>query len=181
MTQDPTQTKSKPTTQPLTPPPELPAPPSRQREPLPSWWRWAFLVAGLVVIAGVVLLLTRAPNPASDTRPVEIVKGFADAIVAKDADKMLGFVEPTVYRREIGPEVRAYVEYLQDVRFDNARYELLDNDGQRAHVRWTATMHYTLNLGSETKSGDRPVDTIFELTKFEGNWYLHSAKLPRSQ
>jgi len=178
MTQEPTQTKSKPTTQPLTPPPELAVSSPPHRAPLPGWWRWAFLAAVLVVIAGVVLLLTRPPNPASDTRPVELVKGFTDAIVAKDADKMLSYVEPTVYRREIGPEVRSYVEYLQDVRFDNARYELLDNDGQRAHVHWTANMHYTLDLGSETKSGDRPIDMVFELTKFEGNWYLHSAKLP---
>jgi hypothetical protein len=177
MTQEPTQTKSKPTTQPLTPPPELSAPAPR-RAPLPRWWAWAFLAAVVALIGGGALLRTRAPDPLSDTRPVELVQGFAAAIVAKDADKMLGFVEPTVYRREIGPEVRAYVEYLQDVRFDNARYELLDNDGERAHVRWTATMHYTLNLGDETKTGDRAIDTIFELTKFEGNWYLHSAKLP---
>ncbi len=178
MTREPTTGERKPTTQPLTPPPELSLPDTPRRRPLPAWWRWAFLAAVVVLAGGAVLLLTRAPNPLSDTRPVELVQGFAAAIEAKDADKMLGFVEPTVYRREIGPEVRAYVEYLQEVRFDNSRYELLDNDGARAHVRWTATMHYTLNLGSETKSGERPIDTIFELTKFEGNWYIHSAKLP---
>jgi hypothetical protein len=178
MTQEPTPTRSKPTTQPLTPPPELGALTAPRRAPLPRWWSWAFIAAALVLLGGGALLLTRTPDPMSDTRPVELVQGFAAAIAAKDADKMLGYVEPTVYRREIGPEVRAYVEYLKEVRFDNARYELVDNDGQRAHVRWTATMHYVLDLGDETKSGDRPIDTTFELTKFEGNWYLHSAKLP---
>ena len=179
MTQEPTQTRSKPITQPLTPlepaPPEPPA-----RAPLPGWWRWAVLATGLILVAGAVLLLTRTPDPLSDARPVETVKGFADAIAAKDADKMISFIEPTEYAKEITPEIRAYVEYLQDVRFDNSRYELLDSDGQRAHVRWTATMHYTLDLGDETKTGERPIDTVFELTKFEGNWYLRSAKLPNT-
>ena len=52
------------------------------------------------------------------------------------------------------------------------------NDGERAHVRWTATMQYTLNLGDTRKSGERTIDTTFELTKFEGTWYLRNAKLP---
>lgn len=122
----------------------------------------------------------RAADPArGDTQPIEVVKGFAAAIEAKDADRLLALVEPTVYRREISPEVRAYVEYLEEVRFDNPRYELLDNDGERAHVRWTANMVYTLNLGDERKSsGERPIDMTFELAKFEGVWYLHSAKMP---
>ena len=177
MTQKPTQ--AKPTTQPLTPPPGLGALAERPRPRLPRWWGWAFLVAASVLVGGAVLLITRPADPLSDTRPVELVKNFTSAIEAKDATRMLSYVEPTVYRREISPEVRAYVEYLQEARFENARYELLDNDGGRAHVRWTALMHYTLNLGSQTKSGDRPIDTVFELTKFEGNWYLHSATLPK--
>ncbi|MBK9943921.1 MAG: hypothetical protein U0Z44_04930 [Kouleothrix sp.] len=171
-------TTRKPVTQPLTPPPELLAREQRPRTPLPGWWRWALLAAVLVLAGGVALLLLRSNDPRADTRPIEVVKGFAAALAAKDADAMLGYVEPTVFRREISPEVRAYVEYLEAVRFDNPRYELLDNDGERAHVRWTATMQYTLNLGDTRKSGERTIDTTFELTKFEGTWYLRNAKLP---
>jgi hypothetical protein len=47
-------------------------------------------------------------------------------------------------------------------------------------VRCTATLYYTLDLGRETKSGERPIDTTFELTKFEGTWYLRSATLPKA-
>lgn len=169
----------KPTTQPLTPPPELLAPSATPRGRLPAWWRWAVVGAALLLAAGLALLLLRANDPRADTRPIDVVKGFVAAIEAKDADAMLAFVEPTIYRREIGPEVRAYVEYLEQVRFESPRYELLDNDGDRAHVRWTATMHYTLDLGDERKTGDRPLDTTFELAKFEGTWYLHSAKIPQ--
>lgn len=170
-------TARKPTTQPLTPPPEL-APPPPPRPALPRWWRWALLAGALLLAVGVALLLLRNADPRGDTRPIEVVKGFAAAIEAKDADRLLALVEPTIYRREISPEVRAYVEYLEQARFENARYELLDNDGERAHVRWTANMIYTLNLGDERKSGERPIDMTFELAKFEGQWYLHSAKMP---
>ena len=129
-------------------------------------------------------------NRSADTSPLDEPAEFeADdvpsaavplALEARDATKMLSYVEPTVFRREISPEIRAYVEYLKEIHFTDVRYTLIDSDGERAHVRWVATMAYTLNLGSETKSGERPIDTTFELTKFEGTWYLRSAVLPKA-
>jgi hypothetical protein len=168
MTQEPTTAERKRDTQPLTPPPELLAPSPDRRARPPGPWRWAILIAGLALLAIVAFLLTRPADPLSDPRPVEVVQGFAAALEARDASKMLSYVEPTIFRREISPEIRAYAEYLKEVRFTNARYTLIDNDGERAHVRWTATMVYTLDLGSQTKSGERPIDTTFELIKFEG-------------
>ena len=131
-------------------------------------------------LAVVVFLLTRPSDPLSDSRPVGVVQGFAAALEARDVSKMLSYVEPTIFRREISPEIRAYVEYLKEVRFTDASYTLIDSNGERAHVRWSATMAYTLDLGSQTKSGTRPIDTTFELTKFEGTWYLRSAVLPKA-
>jgi len=180
MAQEPTTAEHKRDTQPLTLPPELPAPRAARRARMPGPWRWAILVAGIALVASVIFLLTRPADPLSDTRPVEVVQGFAAAIEARDASKMLSYVEPTIFRREISPEIRAYVEYLKEVRFTNVSYTLLDSDGERAHVRWNATMVYTLDLGSQTKSGERPIDTTFELTKFEGTWYLRSAVLPKA-
>jgi hypothetical protein len=180
MSQEPTTTERKRDTQPLTPPPEMLARSAARQARVPGPWRWAILVAGVALIAGVAFLLTRPADPLSDARPVEVVQGFAAAIEARDVSKMLSYVEPTIFRREISPEIRSYIEYLKDVRFTNARYTLLDSDGERAHVRWTATMIYTLDLGSQTKSGERPIDTTFELTKFEGTWYLRSAVLPKA-
>jgi hypothetical protein len=166
-----------PTTERLAPAAPL-APPVVRRAGPPGPLRW-ILPGGAVVLAlALVFLLTRPSDPMSDTRPVEVVRGFAAAIEARDASGMLAFVEPTVYRREISPEIRAYAEYLQAASFENARYELLDSDGEVAHVRWTATMRYTLGMGGEARSGERPIDTTFELRKIEGSWYLHGAKLP---
>jgi hypothetical protein len=179
MSQEPATAERKRDTQPLTMPPELPAPSAARRPRLPGPWRWAILVGGIVVLLGVVIVLTRPADPMSDTRPVEVVQNFAKAIEARDATAMLSYVEPTIFRREISPEIRSYVEYLKEVRFTDARYTLVDSDGERAHVRWSATMAYTLDLGSQTKSGERPIDTTFELTKFEGTWYLRSAVLPK--
>jgi hypothetical protein len=180
MTQEPTTAERKRDTQPLTMPPEPLAPSARRPARMPGPWRWAIVAAGVALIASVALLLTRPADPLSDTRPVEVVQGFAAALEARDVSKMLSYVEPTIFRREISPEIRAYVEYLKEVRFTNAQYTLIDSDGQRAHVRWTATMAYTLDLGSQTKSGERPIDTTFELTKLEGAWYLRSAALPKT-
>jgi len=180
MSQEPTTAERKRDTQPLTLPPEPLAPSADRRPRVPSAWRWAILAVGIVLVVGVVIVLTRPIDPMSDTRPVEVVQSFAKAIEARDASAMLSYVEPTIFRREISPEIRAYVEYLKEVRFTDARYTLIDSDGERAHVRWSATMAYTLDLGSQTKSGERPIDTTFELTKFEGTWYLRSAVLPKA-
>ena len=180
MTQDPTTAERKRDTQPLTLPPEPLAPGAERRPRVPSAWRWIILLAGVALIATVAFALTRPADPLSDTRPVEVVQGFAAALEARDASKMLTYVEPTIFRREISPEIRAYVEYLKEVHFSNASYTLVDSDGERAHVRWTATMAYTLDLGSQTKSGERAIDTTFERTKVEGTWDLRSAVLPKA-
>ena len=179
MSQESTTAERKRDTQPLTMPPELLAPSADRRGRVPEPWRWAILVAGIALVAGVVFVLTRPANPLTDPRPIEVVQGFASALEARDVSKMLSYVEPTIFRREISPEIRAYVEYLKEVRFTEASYTLIDSDGERAHVRWNANMAYTLDLGSQTKSGTRPIDTTFELTKFEGTWYLRSAVLPK--
>ena len=179
MTQDPT-TKRKPATQPLTPPPAPLAPNDRGRASQGGPWSWAIGAMVVVLIVGALVFLTRPPDPRADGRPVEVVKGFVSAVEAKDASQMLSYVEPTVLKKEIGPEIRAYVEYIDEIHFDNARYELIDNDGDRAHVRWTGTMRYKVNLGSETKSGEKAVDTTVELVKIEGAWYLRGVSLPKT-
>src|SRR5215510_5273079 len=161
----------------------LPLPPAAPgtlpaRRPFPWIWVAAAVAAALVV--GAAIYFTRQPDPLSDTRPVEVVKGFVAALEAKDASKALAFVVPTDIKKEIGPEVRAYLEYVESLSFSDANYQLVDNDGERAHVRWTATMHYKLNLGSEVKSGDKPIDTTYELIKFENAWYLQSVAPPEA-
>ena len=170
-------TEQKADTGPLTLPPAAPgALPSRRPRP----WVWGVAALAVALAVGAAIFFTRQPDPLSDPRPVEVVKGFVAALEAKDASKALSFVVPTDIKKEIGPEVRAYLEYVESLSFSDASYQLVDNDGERAHVRWTATMHYRLNFGSEVKSGDKPVDTIYELIKFENAWYLQSVAPPEA-
>jgi hypothetical protein len=170
-------TEQKADTGPLSLPPVAPSA-LPTRHPFP--WIWVAAGLALVLVAGAAIYFTRQPDPLADQRPVEVVKGFVAALEAKDASKALAFVVPTDIKKEIGPEVRAYLEYVESLSFSDANYQMLDNDGERAHVRWTATMHYKLNFGSEVKSGDKPVDTIYELIKFENAWYLQSVAPPEA-
>src|SRR4051794_26267061 len=127
MTPDPATAERKSDTGPLAPPPAPVADDRRPRRGGP--WLWVVLAVVAAVVIGVVLLVTRPPDPRADQRPVEVVKGFVAAVEAKDATRMLSYVEPTIARREIGPEVRSYVEYIEKISFADARYELLDNNG----------------------------------------------------
>jgi hypothetical protein len=164
-------------TGPLPPLPTAPsAPPNRRPTPR---WVWLLAGAGAVLLAVLALLVLRPPDPLADPRPVETVRGFVAAIEARDATKMLSYLEPSVLKRQIGPEVRAYVEYIHEMRFDDARYELLASDGERARVRLTATLRYTVDYG-ELRSGERPVDATYELRKIEGAWYLSGINLPQT-
>jgi hypothetical protein len=173
MTQDTADHKAD--TGPLTLPPIVPdEQPARRSIP----WVWAGVAVVVALIVGAAVYFTRPPDPLSDQRPVEVVKGFAAAVEAKDVTKMLSYAGPTDATKELSPEVRAYMEYVDSISFSDANYTLLDNDGQTAHVHWTATMHYRVNFGSEVKSGDKPIDTTVELTKFEGAWYLKSVQPP---
>jgi hypothetical protein len=137
------------------------------------------LGAVALLILAATLFALRPADPMADQRPVEVVRGFAAAIEARDATAMLAYVEPTVLKKQIGPEVRAYVEYIEEVRFSDARYELLANDGRRATVRWRATMDYRINYG-EVRSGTAPVDATYALRWIEGTWYLSGVSLPQS-
>jgi hypothetical protein len=176
MANDQATTEKKAGTGPLPQLPTAPSAPPNRRSAGP--WPWVAGGAALA-LAAVALVLLRPPDPMADPRPVEVVQGFIAAVEARDATTMLSYVEPTVAKRQIGPEVRAYVEYIREIRFDDARYELLTSDGQRARVRLTATMRYTLDFGEgEARSGEKPVDATYELRKVEGSWYLSGVSLP---
>jgi NH3-dependent NAD+ synthetase len=140
---------------------------------------WAAGGAAALLVALVALFVLRPRDPLADPRPVAQVQGFVAAMEARDATAMLSFVEPSVLKKQIGPEVRAYVEYIRELRFEDARYELLQSDGERARVRMTATMQYTLDYG-DLRSGTHAVDSIYELRLVEGTWYISGVELPQA-
>lgn len=151
-----------------------------RRPPLGSLPGRRLPVLGAVValLAGIALgAVWWIQRPEADTRPIEVVRNFAAALEARDVSAMLALLEPSDLTRQLSPELRIYVEYLRKIDFQDDAYELLANDGVHAQVRWTATMHYTIDIGREI-SGEHPVDSIVRLTKLEGSWYLSSVELP---
>ncbi|MCS6938803.1 MAG: hypothetical protein RMJ55_18790 [Roseiflexaceae bacterium] len=173
MTQEQTPVQQKVDTGPL---PPLPAPPPAPRRTS----RWTMIGASVAVlaIAGIALWwFTRPPDPMSDPRPVQTVQNFVAATEARDVSQMLSYIEPTDLKRQISPELRSYMEYITDLRFDNETYTLVDNNGSIAHVRLTGIVRYTVDYGSIV-SGERPFDAVFELVLLEGAWYLRSLQLP---
>lgn len=150
--------------------PTISAPPKRRRTLLIGGV--ALLVA--LAVIGVTVLVILPGQQAGQQRPVETVQAFAAAVEAKDPSKMLSYVEPTVFRKEIGPELRAYIEHVDSIRFVDARYELVDSDGSLAHVRWTARVEYSLR---ESGSGQYSLDNLIELANVEGSWYLRNVSL----
>jgi hypothetical protein len=177
MSNDQATAERKADTGPLPPLPEAPqVPANRPRRTLLPLLAGGGAVA-LLVVAGLVFALQA--NSRADQRPVETVRAFIGALEARDATAMLAQVEPTVLKRQLGPEIRAYVEYITEIRFDDARYELLANDGERAQVRMTATMVYTIDYG-ERRSGQTPIDATYDLRLVEGAWYLSGVTLPQT-
>jgi len=155
-------------------PPLPPEPPPRRRAP--AWG----MIAGVALLALATIAIwwfTRPPDPMQDRRPVQVVQQFVAATEARDVSRMLEFVEPTDLKRQISPELRAYMEYVTGLQFDDSTYTLVDNDGVTAHVRLTGTVRYTIDYGT-VHSGTSPVDSLFELVMLEGSWYLRGMTLP---
>lgn len=177
MTNEPATSERKIETGPLPALPSAPStPPNRRRAPR---WVWLALGAFFALLALLALFFLRPRDPLADPRPVAAVQGFVAAMEARDATRMLSFVEPSVLKKQMGPEVRAYVEYIRELRFENPRYELVQSDGERARVRMTSTLAYSIDYG-EVRSGRRPVDTTYELRLIGGTWYISSVNLPQT-
>lgn len=159
-------------TGPLPPLPAEPPPRARSRP-----WGVIAGVAALALAALAVWIMTRPPDPLQDPRPVEVVRNFVAATEARDVSRMLELVEPTDLKRQMSPELRAYMEYVTEFDFTNDVYTLVDSDGSIAHVRLTGMVRYTLDYGT-VHSGENQVDSLFELVMLEGSWYLRSLALP---
>lgn len=174
MKQRPATAESTRDTGPLSLPPDAPAPiAAPRRPPRPAWLLAAALALVLLVAGG--LLWTNLNNPANDQQPIAAVQGFVTALENRDTSGMLSYIEPTLQRREIVPELSSYVEYLERITIEDANYALLENDGQHALVRLTGTVDYQIR---EQGSATQQLDQTFELTKIEGAWYLAGVTLP---
>jgi hypothetical protein len=134
------------------------------------------LIVGLLLWLSLVLLgCASQPSEADNEAAIQVVKNFVAAVEKRDPSAMLNVIEPTEWRREIAPELRSYIGYIQRIAFQNPQYSLIDNTGELAHVRLVSSMEFALE-GAEPAKQD--VDLTFELVKLDGTWYLRTFDLP---
>lgn len=132
-----------------------------------SGQRWPGNLA--VLLAAILVLAGCGPTAAQDEAAIQVVRDFVAAWEAGDTSAVLALVEPADWRREMGPELRAYTGRIDQLQLANAAYSLLDNDGQVARVRLTGSLSYTLHDGV---SGEHELDAVVEVVQVEGAWYV---------
>lgn len=127
-------------------------------------------------LAGL-LLLGACAGPVDNDGPLRTVQAFIAALEARDASAIIALIEPTEWRREIGPELRTYLGYLDSIAVPDAAYTIEQNQGDTAVVRVTGTLAYT--LAESGFSDERPFDLQIEVVRVDGAWYLRSLQLPQ--
>lgn len=134
-------------------------------------------LAGISCLWLLVALVSGCANKAVDNEaPVETVRQFIAALEDRDVSAMIDLLEPTDWRKEIGPELRSYLGYVKTLELRDEQYTVERNDGQKATVRLTGTLSYAL---ADDASGERPIDLAIDLVEVDGQWYMHSLELPQ--
>jgi hypothetical protein len=137
--------------------------------------RAALLLVGSLVLSS----LLGCGRPVDNAGPLAAARAFVAALEARDASAIIGLLEPSDWRKEIGPELRSYLGYLQALSLRDPEYRVERNDGASAQVRVSGTVSYT--LAEDGTSGEHPVDLQVELVLVGGAWYMHSLDLPQTQ
>jgi hypothetical protein len=131
----------------------------------------------LLLVCCLLLLSGCGRGPVDNEGPITAVRTFVAALEARDASAMLATLEPTEWRRELGPELRMYLGYLDVIALEETQYRVEEHSGEQAIVRVTGMLHVQI---AERSSMDRqPFDLRIETIVVDGNWYLRSVQLPQ--
>ncbi len=131
----------------------------------------------LLVLLCSTLFGACGSGPVDNAGPVRTVQAFVSALEARDASAIIDLIEPTEWRREIGPELRSYLGYLATIAIADPIYMVERNQGDTAVVRVTGTLNYA--LAESGAGGERPFDLQIEVVRVDGDWYLRSLQLPQ--
>jgi hypothetical protein len=142
---------------------------------LHSTQRW-----GILFCVGMILMLalgacSRTSSSADNDPPKKVVQSFVAAIEQRNASKLLNLIEPADWRKDIGPELRSDMSYLEKDNFRDPQYTVVDNTGELAHVRLVSTMEYEVQ---GVPPAEQQLDLLFEVVKLDGEWYLRNFDLP---
>ncbi len=144
-----------------------------------SIWSWrALLIWLLILLPPSSFLLSGCAARPDNSGPADAARRFVAALEARDAGAIVGLLEPTDWRAEIGPELRGYLAMISAIELRDPAYSVARNDGTTAQVHITGTLAYTLAEGGA--SGERPVDLRVEAVRVGDSWYLRSLDLPQT-
>lgn len=143
-----------------------------KQRPLFAALRWCVIIASMLF---VLTACARTATSTDDEAPRQVVRSFVTAIEDRDASRVLNLIEPADWRKDIGPELRSYVSYLERVQFRDPQYTVVDNTGTLAHVRLVSQMEYEIK---GVPPAEQHWDLVFEVVKLDGTWYLRNFELP---
>lgn len=135
-----------------------------------------YAVSALCTLHLALALGACALGPRDTAGPVAAVRAFVAALEARDASAIIALLEPTDWRAEIGPELRASLALLAALELRDAAYAVEEHRGDQATVRVTGTLAYSLADGG---AGERPVRLLVETVRVGGAWYLRGLELPQ--
>lgn len=151
---------------------------------LPRWQLWLrrrrrpLLIGGaalLVAVAGIALavwlLWPRSFCPGAD--PVTAVRGFMDATTTLDDRRVLSYIAPQSKPEQVLAEIQMSLGQIRQLEYRDARIELLNNDGQVAHVVLSATLCYELERGG---AQEVPLHVTITLVLQDHCWYILNLK-----
>jgi hypothetical protein len=143
------------------------------RPPAGARRRLPVLVALLLLLA--LAACTQGASSEDNEAATQVVRSFVAAVEDRDASRIINLIEPADWRKDIGPELRSYVSFLERAEFRNPQYTVIDNTGDLAHIRLVSTMEYKIK---GVPSDEQQWDLTFEVVKLDGTWYLRNFDLP---
>jgi hypothetical protein len=129
----------------------------------------------IVLIGMVGLLLGACGAPPDGQAPVAVVQRFVAGLEARDVAQILAQLPPDQPKRQIAPEIRAYLSVVERMQFREPVYTVLENNGSSARVRLTATLEYTLR---GVAPRERPIEAEFDVVRTGEVWYLDGITWP---
>lgn len=138
---------------------------------------WRHQLAFYLLPLTFCLLTACSARPIDNQGPVLAVERFVAALEQRDPSAIIDQLEPTEWRKEIGPELRSYLSHIAEIAISDEAYTVEQNDGELAVVRLTGTLSYT--LAESEVSGERPVDLQIEVVRVGDTWYLRGLELPQ--
>lgn len=136
--------------------------------------RRQLLYLGLVLLLALTACGQPPPDPAG---AIAVAEQFVAALEERDASAMIGLLEPSEWRSEVGPELRSYLGMLDVLELRDARYSVVEQAGDSAVVQVTGSFAYRFAEGEG--SGERPVDLRVETVRVGEQWYLRGLALPQ--